>query len=437
MTEVAEQIQYFLEGFDEAVFNQASCQGAALLKTKREEAFAAYAALPNPGSRDEEYRRTDPMMFRFGRYTRMPTVSRKDDFAAGAWDEQFDVVVEISDTNVGIKDLSGVLSDEVVVTTLDEAAENHAEVISEYLQGAASPETPRKFFELANAFWNAGLFVHLKKGQVLEKGILVRYRYGQEGSAAIPRLLVVAEAETQATIVEHYSASPSGHFLCVGAREFYVDQAAHIKCISMQEWGSTAVHIGEDWARVKRDATVDLVTMSLGGKVSKSSVGCDVCEPNSNAYLGGLYFANAKQHFDQMTLQMHSAPDTYSNMLYKGAAKDEAYSVYQGVIRATHGSIGVDAYQTNNNLVLDKGARADSMPGLIINADDLACSHGATMGNLDPEQIYYLRSRGISEAEARKMLVLGFFEEIVERVPHEPIQDRLHALIEENLGCSE
>jgi Fe-S cluster assembly protein SufD len=224
--------------------------------------------------------------------------------------------------------------------------------------------------------------------------------------------------------------------LFAGAREFYVEQAAHIKCITLQEWGDTAINIGEDWARVKKDATVDIVTMTLGSKVSKNSVGCDVCERNSNAYLGGLYFANEKQHFDQMTLQMHSSPDTYSNMMYKGAAKDEGYSVYQGVIRATHGSIGVDAYQTNNNLILNKGARADSMPSLIINADELACSHGATMGNLDPEQIYYLRSRGIGEALARQMLVVGFFEEIVKRVPNEAIQERLHELIEENLGCS-
>jgi Fe-S cluster assembly protein SufD len=121
-------------------------------------------------------------------------------------------------------------------------------------------------------------------------------------------------------------------------------------------------------------------------------------------------------------------------MLYKGAVKDTGYSVYQGIIRALKNCVGVDSYQTNNNLVLDPGARADSLPGLIIDADELACSHGATMGNLDPEQMYYLRSRGIPESEARRMLVLGFFEEVIERVPFETMRDRLHEVIEQKLN---
>jgi Fe-S cluster assembly protein SufD len=121
-------------------------------------------------------------------------------------------------------------------------------------------------------------------------------------------------------------------------------------------------------------------------------------------------------------------------MLYKGAVKDRGYSVYQGIIRALKNCIGVDAYQTNNNLVLDPTSRADSIPGLIIDADELACSHGATFGNLDEEQLYYLRSRGISLDEARRMLVLGFFEEVIERIPFEPMRDHLHRAIAEKFG---
>jgi Fe-S cluster assembly protein SufD len=287
---------------------------------------------------------------------------------------------------------------------------------------------------LNGAFWNVGFFIHVAKGVELPHGILLRYHNDRPGTALLPRLLVVAESQSKFALAEHFTSPDGIATLCVSAREFHVAAAADVKLVSLQDWGDAGIHIGEDWARVKRDAKVDLFSMTLGGKVSKMSVGCDVCEPNANAYLGGLFFANAKQHFDQKTLQMHSAPNTYSNMLYKGAVKDKGYSVYQGIIRARKHCIGVDAYQTNNNLVLDPDSRADSLPGLIIDADELACSHGATMGNLDPLQIHYLRARGIPEAEARRMLVLAFFEEVIQRIPFSTMQDRLHEVIAKKLG---
>ncbi|MFT5122089.1 MAG: Fe-S cluster assembly protein SufD [Kiritimatiellia bacterium] len=422
---------HFMDGFDEAVFNTVSQGEAPFIRARREKAFSDYGMIPNPTNRDEEYRRTDPMTFRFGRYTRMANVATGSLQKTRRWSEGFDVVVSITDKRMGISDQ---LPAGVTVCSLNDAATSHPELLKKYFMGPASPEEDRKFLQLNNAFWNAGLLIHVAKGVVLEKGILIHYDVETTDAALLPRLLVIGEEQSQFSIIEDYQSDHETPFLCCSAREFYAHAGANVKLVTIQEWGPAAVHLGEDWARVDRDATVDLVTMSLGGKVSKMSVGCNVCEPNANAYLGGLYFANDKQHFDQKTLQLHSAPNTYSNMLYKGAAKDKGYSVYQGVIQATHGSIGVDAYQTNNNLILDNGARADSLPGLIINADELACSHGATMGNLDQEQIHYLRTRGIDEIQARKMLVLGFFEEVVQRVPYLPIQDRLHDMIENKLG---
>ena len=424
-----------LPGFDETLLEQARKGEHALLQAKRTAAFEACSLIPNPDAFHEEYRRMDPKLFRFGSWKRLDIPSGSVTYNAHPVDEHYDLVISVTPAGIAIEDRADVTGNgKVVVCTLQQAAIKHGTLLEQTLGCAIVPGEQRKFFEFSGAFWNVGFFIHVAKGVELPRGILRRYEMDRPGTALLPRLLVVAERESRFALAERFSSPNGVPTLCVSAREFHLDAAADVKLVSLQDWGDSGVHIGEDWARVKRDAKVDLFSMTLGGKVSKMTVGCDVCEPNASAYLGGVFFANGAQHFDQKTLQFHSAPNTYSNMLYKGAVKDKGYSVYQGIIRALKNCIGVDAYQTNNNLVLDPTARADSLPGLIIDADELACSHGATMGNLDAAQLYYLRSRGISEAEARRMLVLGFFDEVIDRIPFQTLQDRLHQAIADKFG---
>lgn len=423
-----------LPGFDETVLETARKGEPALLQAKRTAAYEAYAQIQNPEVFHEEYRRLDPRKFQFGKFTRLEIPSDPVPYEAQADDDAYDLVISVTPAGVSIQDREGALTDRVRVSTLAQSALEQTTLVEQSLGAALESEEPRKFFEMNGAFWNVGFHIHVARNATLPKGILLRYHNDKAGTALLPRLLVTAETGASFSLAERFSSPDGVPTLCISAREFLLEANAEVNLVSVQSWGSAGIHIGEDWARVKRDAKVNLFSMTLGGKVSKMTVGCDVCEPNANAYLGGLFFANGKQHFDQKTLQFHSAPNTYSNMLYKGAVKDKGYSVYQGIIRALKDCIGVDAYQTNNNLVLDPESRADSLPGLIIDADELACSHGATMGNLDREQLYYLRARGISEAEARRMLVLGFFEEVVERVPFEPLRNLLHEVIEAKLN---
>lgn len=405
-----------------------------LLKAKREQAFLAYAGLPTPTARDEEWRRTDPALFPLAALARPAPLPRLDQAAPGPWDSEFDAVVSVGDNGYHIADVSGALARGLVrVWTLAEAAEREPALVQQYLRGAAQVKGPRKFTAFADAFWNVGLFIHVPSRTVVEKGILVRYHHQQPG-AVLPRLVIVVEAESQVTVAEHYESADGTAFTAIASREMYAARGANLKIVSLQEWGDDTCHIGEDWARIERDAKIDWVTLLLGGKVGKMMVGCDCREPNSQAWLGGLFFADGGQHIDQRTLQLHSAPHTYSNLLYKGAVKDRGHSVYQGIIDAAPGAIKVDAYQMNNNLVLNDGARADSLPGLEIDADDLKCSHGSTMGNLDPAQIFYLQSRGIAEAEARRMLVEAFFEEVVARVPYAFLQDRVRRHVKRKMG---
>ena len=427
----------FLPGFDEGAFIGLGSRQRepGVLAMKREEAFGIYRCIPSPTVRDEEWRRTDPAKFALSGMKRLPDLVHGPLKQKSPWDDQFDVVVSVTDDRISIEDQAGALgADRAQVQTLADAARNNSGLLQKYLQGSAQSDKPRKYAMLNDAFWNVGLLVHIPRKTSLEHGILIRYQHEAGGGILLPRLLVVVEEQSEVKLVEHFHSGDDAQFLCISSREMYVARGASLKLTSLQEWGANTRHIGEDWARVEQDGKVDWNTISLGGKASKIMVGCNVCEPNANALLSGLFFADGDQHFDQGTLQLHASRDTYSNLLYKGAVKDRGYSVYQGIINAKAGAIGVDAYQMNNNLVMNEGARADSLPGLEIDADDLKCSHGSTIGTLDGEQLFYLRSRGLSDVEARRIIVTGFFEEVVTKVPYAFLQERLREHIERKIG---
>ena len=423
----------YLPGLDDAAFTRATTANEpSLLKAKREEAFAAYVRTPAPTGRDEEWRRTDPALFSFGDFTPLPMLVSDPNHAAGILDSEFDVTVRVTDTSFSIGRRNP--NSNVVVLPLAEAAVSHAEVLKKYLQGPALPDQPRKFTALVDAFWNFGLLILAPRGAQIEHGVLVRYDIASPNKTILPRILIIAEDGSSLRVAEYYQSRSNAAVMSVSSREMYVGENATLKIAALQEWSDDSLHIGEDWSRVERDGKIDWVTLALGSKVSKQMCCCDVRAPNANAFMSGLYFASGEQHIDQRTLQKHSSHHTYSNLLYKGAVKDNAHSVYQGIIAAGRGAIKVDAYQINKNLVLTPGARADSLPGLEIDADDLKCSHGSTVGTLDPEQLFYLMSRGLSRAEARQMLVNAFFEEVTAKVPWGFMQERIRHHVAEKMG---
>lgn len=423
----------FVPGFDKAPLTRGE---PAILQAKRASAYEQYCELPMPTRRMEEWRRTDPALFPFERFQAADALTALPaPFSAGPWDAEFDVVVSVNDTHFHISDTTGVIAKgQLIVESLAEAAVRHPDLIERYMQGSVRVKTPRKFSSLVDAFWNFGLFIHVPAKVVLPRGVLIRYQHGKHGHSVLSRLLAVADEQAELTIAEHYESPPSVEFLALSTREFYAGRGAVLRAASLQEWGAKTYHIGEDWVRVERDARVEWVSLLLGGQVCKMMVSCDVAAENANAYLSGLFFANEQQHVDQCTLQLHSSAHTYSNLLYKGAVKDQGHSIYQGIIDASPGAIKVDAYQMNNNLILSEGGRADSLPGLEIDADDLKCSHGSTIGNLDEQQLFYLRSRGLAEAEARQVLVMAFFEEVIQRVPHEFMRERVRDDVSRKCG---
>lgn len=424
----------YIPGFSGEIFEK-SLTGSDILDAKRHEAFSVYESMPAPTIFTEDWRRTNPALFPYDNFSLLPLLNETDEKPEPhGYDDTFDAVVTISEAGIHIESSSNLAREGLLtVSTLQQAAEEHGELIKANMQKVALSPEIGKFEALNAAFWNAGLFIHVAKGIEVPNGILIRYAFSTPNSSLVSRHLVIMEEQSSLTIDEVSTTPADCPFLVVSDREMSLAAAARLKTVALKEWGAETYLLGNDMARVERDAQVDQLNFNFGSKVSKFTFGSDLAGPNSSAELDGLFFTFGDQHIDQTTWQVHSSPDTYSRLLYKGAVRDDSQSVYQGIIKAKPGAIRVDAYQTNNNIILNDGARAHTIPGLLIDADDLKCSHGATIGNLDEEQIFYLRSRGIPDGEARRLVMLGFFEEVIERIPQEFMRERVQEIIRERM----
>lgn len=424
----------FVDGFGEEQFRELLQRAGG--REAREKAFALYRSLPLPHGRIEEWRRTDPAWFPFGRMAFNPALGQgKDGAARGPQDELFDVVVSMSDTGMSIRDISGAMrAGKVAVEALDSSAEIGFDLLQGAFQVGVKSAVPNKFALLNRAFWNVGVRVRVPAGVALERGILIRCAFSTAGSVAMPRIAVEAGKGSRAVIMEELSSPADRALMAAVSREMYAAEGANLQYITLQEWGGQTLYLADDRARVERNGRLHWIGLNFGGQLGKMNFSGEVAGEGASAELDGLFFASDEQHLDQRTLQIHSAPHTTSNLLYKGAVRDRARSVYQGLIIARPGAVKVDAYQKNNNIVLNEGARADSLPGLEIDTDDLKCSHGSTIGNLDEEQVFYLRTRGMDEREARRTLLKGFFEEISSRVPFEFVRERIERHVEEKIG---
>ena len=421
--------QEYVGGFDEARFREV--RNALGGRDAREEAFGLYRRAEFPPGFIEEWRRTDPAWFPLGRLAFDPALGRgRDGAGAGPEDDRFDVVVSIGDAGMSVRDVSGAIQAGRLVVDSPEAADLLQRASDLGVKSAA----PNKLALLQAAFWNVGVRLRVPDGVELEHGVLVRAAFAKDGSIAIPRIVVEAGRGSRVVILEELSSAADRAVLVAASREMRADKNASLQYVMLQELGGRSLYLADDRARAERNGRVHWIGLNFGAQLGKMNFSGEVAGEGGAAELDGLYFASGEQHLDQRTLQIHSAPHTTSNLLYKGAVRDRARSVYQGLIIARPGAVKVDAYQKNNNIVLNEGARADSLPGLEIDTDDLKCSHGSTIGNLDAEQVFYLRTRGMDEAGARRTLLKGFFEEISARVPFESVRERIERHVEEKIG---
>ena len=288
-----------------------------------------------------------------------------------------------------------------------------------------------KFAAHNAAMWKNGLLVHVPRGVVLDKPLYVRVGNAVEGGSLFFRLLVVAEPESRFSVIEEYaSASPELSSYTNAAVEIVVQQAAKVEYVSVQNLSRATWHFASHHARVERDAELDWVAGGFGSAKGKIRIQNDLAGPGATSRVTGAYFADGTQHLDYDTFQEHMAPNTTSDFAFKGALRDTARAVWRGMIRVEEGAQKTNAYQENRNLLLSKTAHADSIPGLEILANDVRCTHGATLSQVDRELLFYLMTRGLTRAEAERVIVRGFFQDVLDRVELEPVRDALAAALE-------
>jgi Fe-S cluster assembly protein SufD len=288
-----------------------------------------------------------------------------------------------------------------------------------------------KFTAHNAASWQHGLLVRVPKGLVLEQPLYVRVANAVEGGSLFWRLLVVAEEGSRFTLIEEYASGSLGLAgYSNAAVELFVEQGSKLEYVSLQNLSRETWHFATHHARVGRDAELDWVAGGFGSKKGKTRIQNDLAGQGATSRVTGAYFADGTQHLDYDTFQEHIAPNTTSDFAFKGALRDQASTVWRGMIRVEQEAQKTNAYQENRNLLLSKEAHADSIPGLEIMANDVRCTHGATLGQVDREQLFYLMTRGLSRSEAERLIVRGFFQDVLDRIELEPVREAVTSALE-------
>ena len=380
----------------------------------RPELLERYQALPFPTTTDESWRFTslkgfDPDAFDANGATGVAT-------APGMLELEAAGIVHVSEAGLEIERTPDGIT---------------FEPLSDHPRLGELVGSDEKFAAHNAAMWEHGLLVQVPKGFVLEQPLYIRVSNDVEGGSLFWRLLVIAEPESRFTVIEEYaSTSPELAGYVNAAVEIFVEQGAKVEYVSVQNVSQATWHFGTHHARVERDAELDWVAGGFGSKRGKIRIQNDLAGPGATSRVTGAYFADGSQHLDYDTLQEHIAPNTTSDFAFKGALRDTSSAVWRGMIRVEEDAQKTNAYQENRNLLLSKDAHADSIPGLEILANDVRCTHGATLGQVDREQLFYLMARGLSRQEAERLIVRGFFQDVLDRIELEPVRDALGAALE-------
>lgn len=421
------------------------------LRQRRLEAWEIFSRLPMPGRPEnrflldpataEEWRRTDFSALELSRLTpvREP-LARVTDF------QELDAPVR---DGLAIDELSGALVQQenspvfrtlraelerkgVLFIDLDTALREYPELLREHFMSVV-PASSGKFAAMHGAFWTGGVLLHVPQDVEIELPLQARTWLSEPGLAIFTHTLIICERNSRVTFIDEYLSprgQPAGQSLNSGIVEVVLRDGAQLRYVNLQEWGPSVFNVVTIRTKLGRDTLLNSLVLAFGSRASKAKVESFLEGPGSKAEMLGVFFGSDHQLIDHHTLQEHIAPHATSDLLYKGALKDYARSVYNGMIRVHAGAQRTDAYQANRNLLLSDHARADSIPNLEIGANDVRCTHGATVGPVDPEQLFYLMSRGLPRVEATRLIVDGFFGEILQRIPLQSILERLQAAID-------
>jgi Fe-S cluster assembly protein SufD len=413
------------------------------LTEKRLEAWRTFESLPMPTLRDEAWRYTDISDVRiedFLPYSPSPDVETEEDLPDAVrrlireGEENSALLVQHNSETTYSRIDEELARKGVVFTDLHTAIAEHEELVKEKLFGLV-PGDYDKFAALSAAAFAGGSFLYVPRGVEVEVPIQ-SYRWLDVVGSIMPRTLVIVEESASVAYIDEYaSADGEDPAFSNGAVELYVGEGASLRYVSLQNWERNVLHFNTIRSQTEKDATIRSLVVSFGSQLSRTNVEAGLSAAGGDSEMLGLYFADQNQVLDHHTLQDHIAPNAHSDLLYKGALRDESIAVFSGLIRVEPGAQKTDAYQTNRNLILGTDdAFAVSLPNLEIMADDVKCSHGSTTGQVDETDLFYLMSRGIPRREAEKLVVFGFFGEITSRIPLKGLKEKLDRAIEGKIG---
>ncbi len=322
----------------------------------------------------------------------------------------------------------------VLLMPLDQAVRERPDLLERYLSKSAGPDDS-KFVSLAAAGWQNGVFVYVPHGVGVELPI-VGQTTAASGAPCFFRTVVVVEEGAELTYVDHHgSTADVGEALASGIVEVYAGPAARVRYANLQEWSQGIWHFNRIRAVSGRDSRVDWLLVATGGRLHRAELDGAIQGQGSEMEFTGLLFGDARQHFDHQVLQDHVGNDTRSRLEFKAALADRSSSNFTGMIRVSKEALRTDSNLESRNLLLSDHSHADADPRLeILNSDVVRCGHGATVGPLDPEMIYYIQSRGIPEVEARRLVVEAFFEPVLAKIPVSAIRTSVWRTVQRKLG---
>jgi Fe-S cluster assembly protein SufD len=322
----------------------------------------------------------------------------------------------------------------VIFTSLSEALEKHSDRLREHFMAQSARLGSAKFAALHKSFVQAGTFLWIPRGVEINDPFEAFHLVQGDGVAVFPHTLVIAEDNSRVTLLEHFvSANPEDRGFACGVNDLVLKPGSKLNYVSIQEWSGKFVSVQVNSTVAAKDSAALNLALNFGGKYSRLESVSRMVDSGARSDMLAISVAKDAQEFDQRTLQDHQKPDTTSDLLYKNALHDQSRTIFSGLIKVEPGAHRTDAYQKVRNLLLSDEAEANSMPGLEILADDVRCTHGATSGQVEPEELFYLKSRGIDDLAAKRLIARGFLNEVVDRLSGDQLSEYLHQQIEARL----
>ncbi|MEZ4712759.1 MAG: Fe-S cluster assembly protein SufD [Caldilineaceae bacterium] len=402
-------------------------------------AWRTFEAMEWPKPTDEAWRRTRLTGFKLDNFTPFTTTSRQ---AARA--ELSDLLQTELDEMESAASLifqdGGVLFGEthddlagkgVIFTDLQSAVSEHPELVQKHFMTSVVKPDHNKFTALHAALWDTGAFIYVPKNTKVELPLQVILNQAA-GAGGYHHTLLVAEEGAEVTVVDDLLGGEDA--MQSSVVEIVQGANSVVRYLNLQDFEHTTWNFMTGRAALQKDADLRWIQVSWGSRLTKAFLDLDLMGQGGHAELLGIYFPTGRQHIDHQTLQIHRAPNCFSDLLFNGALKEKARNVYMGIIKVLPAAQKTDAFQRNGNLILDSTARTDSIPGLEIQADDVRCTHAATAAQVEEEYVFYLMARGLSRAQAERMIVQGFFQAVLDRVPVESVVHKLERVIERKIG---